>query len=464
MTYKFTIEKANAFTKENSQSVKNQFKPEIHFTAPIGWINDPNGFIFFKGEYHLFYQHYPYGSEWGPMHWGHTKTKDFLTWEHLPIALAPDMPYDKDGCFSGSAIVKDDKLWLMYTGNIIDAENGNQQVQNMAYSTDGITFKKLDKNPVATGEILPDTIVKSDFRDPKVFEKDGIYYAVVAAQDKKHVGSIILLSSLNLIDWSFESIFLEGQKNQGVMWECPDYFEIDGTSYLVLSPMRFPRDQFHFTNINSSVILKGEVDWETKTFKMDSLTELDQGHDFYAPQTLVDEKGRRIMIAWMHTWGRTLPTHELNHKWAGQMTMPRELHPFENGIKQAFLVEVVENLPTLPLNQAVETAGKLVTNLSSSIHYRLGEEGDAIHFGYDQEEDIVYINRSEQAQVIKGEEEWPIDLKASKIKADKLTVIIDKNAIEIIVNDGQAVLSSTYYLTNSQPILEETKSKWVTNE
>ena len=175
---KYTVERANRFIEENKHLVNTQYKPEEHFSAEIGWINDPNGFVYFRGEYHLFYQFYPYDSVWGPMHWGHAKSKDLITWEHLPVALAPDQDYDRNGCFSGSAIVKDDRLWLMYTGHI-EEETGVRQVQNMAFSDDGIHFEKIEQNPVATGADLPDELIAADFRDPKLFEKDGRYYSVV---------------------------------------------------------------------------------------------------------------------------------------------------------------------------------------------------------------------------------------------------------------------------------------------
>ncbi len=141
---------------------------------------------------------------------GTCKSKDLVNWEHLPVALAPDQEYDRNGCFSGSAIVKDDQLWLMYTGHI-EEEDGVRQVQNMAYSEDGIHFTKIKQNPVATGEMLPEEVSFRDFRDPKVFEKDGRYYSVVASQHKDQVGCIVLLGSDDLVDWHFESIFLKGK-------------------------------------------------------------------------------------------------------------------------------------------------------------------------------------------------------------------------------------------------------------
>ena len=147
---KYTVEDANLFIEKNKHLVNTQYKPEEHFTAEIGWSNDPNGVVYFRGEYHLFYQFYPYDSAWGPMHWGHAKSKDLIHWEHLPVALAPDQDYDRSGCFSGSAIVKDDRLWIMYTGHI-DEEGSIRQLQNIAYSDDGIHFTKISENPVLTG-------------------------------------------------------------------------------------------------------------------------------------------------------------------------------------------------------------------------------------------------------------------------------------------------------------------------
>ncbi|EAC9468344.1 glycoside hydrolase family 32 protein, partial [Listeria monocytogenes] len=110
------LDKANRFIEMMRGKVNPQYRQNYHFSAPIGWINDPNGFIYYKGHYHLFYQYYPYDSRWGPMHWGHARSSDLVHWEDLPVALAPDQPYDSGGCFSGSAIERDGKLYLFYTG------------------------------------------------------------------------------------------------------------------------------------------------------------------------------------------------------------------------------------------------------------------------------------------------------------------------------------------------------------
>lgn len=449
----YTVERANDYIRENKQLVNVQYKPERHFSAEIGWINDPNGFVYFRGEYHLFYQFYPYDSVWGPMHWGHAKSKDLVHWEHLPVALAPDQDYDRNGCFSGSAIVKDNRLWLMYTGHI-EEESGVRQVQNMAVSDDGIHFRKISENPVATGEMLPDEIIASDFRDPKVFEKDGHYYAVVAGKHKDGVGCIVLLGSDDLRNWNFESIFLKGRAHQGIMWECPDFFELDGKDCLVMSPMRYEREGDSFHNINSSVFITGTVDWGKKEFIPEQVQEIDHGQDFYAPQTLIDNQGNRLMIAWMQMWGRTLPTDDLKHRWSGSFTIPRQLK-FEKGqLRQILLPQVKESFAPIKIGETLTAPSIFSVRLEGSKQFILGNQDDNILFGYDFIRKEVYIDRRNLKQKIAGEETKDTSRRYLTIAAQKLEILIDKSHLEIFVDDGEGVLSSTFYLT-VPPVLQE---------
>ena len=177
-------------------------EPAFHVTGETGWINDPNGLIYYKDRYHAFYQHYPYDTKWGPMHWGHVVSDDLTNWTYLPIALKPGDDCDKNGCFSGSAIVHDDKLWLMYTG-FIENQGGEsiRQVQCLAESTDGISFKK---HGIVIGENdLPEGYAPCDFRDPKVWCHDGFFWCIVAARKIEGRGRILLYKSKDLFDWEF---------------------------------------------------------------------------------------------------------------------------------------------------------------------------------------------------------------------------------------------------------------------
>lgn len=447
-----TVVEANQFIQTEKGKVNPIFKPHAHLTPETGWINDPNGFIYFRGEYHLFYQFNPYESVWGPMHWGHAKSKDLVNWEHLPVALAPDKAYDKDGCFSGSAIVKDDVLWLMYTGHIVNEDGTISQVQNMAFSTDGIHFEKIEQNPVATADGLPEEVIANDFRDPKIFEKDGHYYSVVATKHKDGVGCIVLLGSPNLTDWQFESIFLKGQAHQGHVWECPDYFEVDGQEYLIVSPMRYQKDGNDFININSNIFVTGHVDWDKKVFVAESFKEIDHGHDFYAAQTTEGPEGERVMIAWMHTWGRKLVTNDLGHKWYGQMTLPRILKKTENRLHQVLPTSVLEAFKDIEIGQVIQGPSKLSLKLEDSLELKLGNSQDYLQFGYDKERQEVYIDRSSLKIQQAGEEEWSTIRRAVTVQATDLLVLVDTNCLEIFINEGQETLTSTFYVEGERAI------------
>lgn len=150
---------------------------QYHFEPKKGWMNDPNGLIYFRGQYHAFFQHNPYAPRWGKMHWGHAVSSDLIHWQELPIALYPDQAYENaGGCYSGSAVEKDGRLYLFYTS--VSRRWG--QTQSMAYSDDGIHFTKYAANPV----ISENPLGYSDFRDPKVTCIDGKYYMVVGTGDK----------------------------------------------------------------------------------------------------------------------------------------------------------------------------------------------------------------------------------------------------------------------------------------
>ncbi len=449
---KYNSKQADDYIAIHAQKVKDDFKPKQHFSAPVGWINDPNGFVFFRGEFHLFYQFNPYESVWGPMHWGHAKSEDLVNWEQLPVALAPDKDYDKDGCFSGSAIVKDDVLWLMYTGHIVNEDGTVSQVQNMAFSTDGIHFEKIEQNPVATADGLPEEVIANDFRDPKIFEKDGHYYSVVATKHQDNVGCIVLLSSPNLTEWKFESIFLKGEANQGFVWECPDYFEVDGQEYLIISPMRYQKDGNDFININSNIFVTGHVDWDRKVFVADSFKEIDHGHDFYAAQTTEGPEGERVMIAWMHTWGRPLVTNDLGHKWYGQMTLPRLLKQGENGLRQVLPAGILNSFDDIEIGQVIQGPSKLSLKLDDSLDLKLGTDQDYLQFGYDKESQEVYIDRGHLDIQQTGEEEWSTIRRSVTVEAEELLIMIDTNCVEIFVNNGQEVLTSTYYVEGQRTL------------
>ena len=208
----------------------------LHLKAPENWINDPNGFIYYKGNYHLFYQHFPYAPMWGTMHWGHAVSRDLVHWTHEKIALFPTKSYDRNGVFSGSAIEKDGKMYLYYTANrylkeqdenVHLADGECEESQAMILSEDGFHFDNWNGKRQIIPVIHDDEIADSmDTRDPKVWEENGVYYMILGSTYKHEIGRVILYSSKDRENWSYLSQCR--MKNYGYMIECPDMFEVDG--------------------------------------------------------------------------------------------------------------------------------------------------------------------------------------------------------------------------------------------
>lgn len=434
----------------------NRWYPLYHVAAPVGWINDPNGFCTYKGQYHLFYQYHPYSAQWGPMHWGHVVSDDLAHWKHLPIALRPDESYDRNGCFSGSAIEHDGKLYLIYTGNVALPNECGYQDQALAVSDDGIRFTKFEGNPILPAP-TSDSINGSDFRDPKVWKKDGKFYCVIGSKNVEGThGQVLLYESDDLKDWRFKNISAHAEGNEGNMWECPNFCEVDGQDVLIMSPMGIAREENKFVNAVDSGYMIGKLDYYTGIFNHGAFDLLDYGSDFYAPQVTQTDDGRCIMIGWLAMWYADMP--EQQDGWAGTMTVPRELH-----IRNGKLVSVpVKELEILRegkvshknLNISVPTqldgvkgvTGELIAEIdtakSDNFAIALRADGDEkTLLTYDKETATFAINRENSGAGPKDGRE--VVLTPEEIL--KLRIYLDRSSIEVFVNDGAAVLTSRIY-------------------
>jgi len=273
-----------------------------HFEPQRGWMNDPNGLVFFKGKYHAFFQHYPHAPRWGQMHWGHAVSEDLIHWEELPVALYPDESYEDDGgCFSGSAVVKDGRLYLFYTS----VSHSLGQTQSVAWSDDGIHFTKYAHNPV----IRENPLGYPDFRDPKVSWMGDRYHMVVGTGDKNS-GKVLVFASRDLLDWHYEGVLFEGAEYAHCI-ECPDFFRLGEKHVLMFSQIGQKEGAAHFVvgDLVEGRLVNGKIcrpEW---------------GIDFYAPQTFLHD-GRRIMIGWLYHWGKEPPE---GCSFAGALSIPREL-------------------------------------------------------------------------------------------------------------------------------------------
>lgn len=261
-----------------------QQRAKIHFQPPKGWINDPNGLIFFGGQYHAFFQYNPDDMFSRKIRWGHIVSDDLLHWRQLPSAIYPDEDYDETGCWSGSALEKDGKMYLFYTS--VSEKYG--QTQSVAVSDDGVNFIKYDGNPVIKKPPFP----TRDFRDPKVTKTDD-GYAMVLGSGEGGEGKILLYKSDDLLEWRYEGVLFE-KKALAKVFECPDFFRLGDKYVLMFSKIA--------QNINAAYFATGVFDG--RKFTPQSFCEPVYGPQFFAAQTFEDDKNRRILIAWMSDWTR----------------------------------------------------------------------------------------------------------------------------------------------------------------
>jgi len=304
---------------------QGRFRQGYHLMPPAYWMNDPNGFTFYKGRYHLFYQHNPYSTVWAGMHWGHASSEDLIRWEQHPIALAPSEPYDtclRGGCYSGSSIVVGDRLVVLYTASLV-THGVQTQKQCLAWSDDGLHFSKYDGNPVID---CPPELDSANFRDPKVWHHGDSWYCVVASKIEGDACCAIFRSQ-DFLAWEYKGVLVRGNGELGDMWECPDFFPLDDKYVLQFSPM--------FLGDQKTVYLVGDMDYETCRFTWQKKGEIDAGFDFYGPQTMQAPDSRRIMIGWQNAWD-WMPWFSgfgaaPMENWCSCMSLPREITLCEDG-------------------------------------------------------------------------------------------------------------------------------------
>lgn len=446
---KHNVEK---YILENRDKVNKKYYPKIHMAAPIGWINDPNGFVYYQEQYHLFYQYHPYDTKWGPMHWGHSVSNDLVNWNYVGVALVPDKAYDKDGCFSGSAIVKDGKLYLMYTGHIIDEKTQEiRQVQNIAISDDGINFKKYENNPVIDEKNLPEGFSVADFRDPKLFKKNGKYYVVIGNTDSKN-GCVQLFESLDLLKWTFKSTILSNDERLGNMVECPDFFTINHHDFMICSSMNYYDKSIQQTIPHKVWLIKGQFNDKSGIFTPTDFLTMDSGIDFYAPQSTEGKNGERIYIPWMQRWSNFYLLDELQHKWIGQMGFPRVIDINDEGkVCQSFYPENI-----LPI-KIIEDKGKYSFPCIGKIVIKGDVNFSSIYLKSDEEVFQIHIDkhtRNVQVDFKHMKLQSENDLEKDSLRmfntelihqdGDKFELILDRSSIEISSN-GQIASFTLYF-------------------
>ena len=445
---------------EKKEIVEKDFwRQKYHIQGIVGLINDPNGFSQFNGKYHMFYQWNPLGTNHKNKTWAHSVSSDLLHWERMKTALRPDTWYSKDGVYSGSAIVDDDKLYLFYTGNVKDSEGNRESYQCLAVSSDGENFERWEPSIVNQ----PDGYTQH-IRDPKIWKKDGKFYAVIGIQSEDLEGKAVLYSSENIKDWKFEGEIAGANhgkiKDFGFMWECPDYFQLKDEKtgeirdLLVFSPQGLEPEGDLYNNKYQTGYLFGKLDYEKTEFEiLSDFVEIDRGHDFYAPQSMEDDKGRRIIVGWMG-----IPEEEdfptVKNEWIHCLTLPRELKEIDGKLYQLPIKEM-ESIR----GEKIEFSGKMTgeVKVGTGVTYELkakfsdfnSDFGLKLRTGKNSETVLKFDYNDKKFVLDRTKGEQP-DKRLRKVYLGniselELTVFVDSSSVEVFINGGQEVFSSRIF-------------------
>jgi len=428
-------------------TLDDPYRPVYHAAPPCGWMNDPNGLIQFRGRYHLFYQYNPRGTHCADCCWGHMDSADLLHWRHLPIAVWPGPGgYDAAGCWSGSALDTPGGIALLYTGF---SGQGRAQGQCLATSPDGVRFTKSLSNPVIPSP--PVDFSPLDFRDPKLRREDG-RYVVVTGSHREGKGAALQFVSDDLLHWRFFSVLAESDGSTGTMWECPDFFELDGRHVLVVSPMGMGRAR--------NIAFIGTYERDRGRLRPEHWVDLDLGWDFYAAQTFPTNDGRRILIAWMDNWGsKARPTEP--HGWVGCMTVPRELSFLPDGRLRSWPVRELERARGEGLRASdlavagtaeLEGAGGEALDIELDLDWgsarRMGldvrrspDGSERFRIEFDREACTIRCDRSRSGAG--AGELWPES--SARCETTSLRVLVDRSSVEVFADGGAVVLSHRCY-------------------
>jgi fructan beta-fructosidase len=455
-------------TSKAQQVYHEPHRPQIHFSPKQKWTNDPNGMVYHNGIYHLFFQHYPDSTVWGPMHWGHATSKDLVHWQEQPIALYPDsLGY----IFSGSAIVDKNNtagfgknaMVAIFTHHDPRGEKENRndfQNQSIAYSNDdGKTWTKYAGNPVLKNPGI------TDFRDPKVcwYEPQKKWIMTLATKDR-----ITFYSSPDLKGWTKESEFGKELGAHGGVWECPDLFTLDdnGKKVWVLIVSINPGGP---NGGSATQYFLGDFDGR-QFVPIDNTTKwIDFGPDNYAGITWSNTGNRKIFLGWMSNWNyaNIVPATT----WRNAMTIPRELKLKRTGKEIYVASEPVAELNKIRVKQialqniqvqksfdVASKAGKIT--LPGRIDLDLGktsdlsiilsnDAGEEVAIGYNKEQQQYFIDRSKSGQTgfQKDFASRHVAQRLSKAGGMDLSLVIDVNSVELFADGGLTVMTSIYFPT-----------------
>lgn len=434
------------YLQELHTTVQNSpWRLGYHIQPNTGLLNDPNGFSYFNGKWHLFYQAYPIGPVHGVKSWAHLTSTNLVDWHDEGLALEPDSVYDSHGVYSGSALPVDDRLLLAYTGNVRNEKWNRQSYQLGAWMSADNSIEKINK-PLITS---PPTGYTHEFRDPQIIPYNNEYLLVIGAQTTDNQGKALTYSSDNLMDWSFNGELHFTNDSMGFMVECPNLVFSNDKSVLLFCPQGMDKSICHYDNIYPNMYVIGDkFDIDSNSLTNPSqLKNLDEGFDVYATQAFNAPDGRALAVSWVGLPEIEYPTDE--YGWAHCLSLVKELSIKNNKLYQLPVCETKE----LRANQSTlkeETLTKLNTHTHAyelDIDFNNSTNGaiklmvdDSYSSGLDITFDLtcgkMTIDRSHVGKVF-GEEFGTT--REFSINGDSLhlQIFVDESIVEIFINHGE---------------------------
>lgn len=429
-----------------------QWHNKFHLEMPNGLVNDPNGLCYHQGKYHIFFQWNPFGCEHKHKHWTYTQTTDFINYTKPQIALAPVDKFDKDGCYSGSARSKNNKLEIIYTANLKDE-------QNIRYSRQ-VLVKQDDDGEFIKEKIIIDTVPKgytTHFRDPYIFTKSNRSFIILGAQRENLTGCALIYEEIDE-NWIFRGELKTQLTDFGYMWECPNLFTIDDKDILVFCPQGLKAQKYQYQNLYQTGYLIGQFNPDTLEFTHGEFHEFDIGFDFYAPQVLIHEN-RHILIGWVGMPDKLQDYPTINDGWVHSLTLPRELILKNDKLYQrpiSELNELNQNATTKINTDKISLSANKKLEISiplkdiSSWQGKLKFNDEYILLTYDKNTSVFTIDRNQLKLGGKG-------IRQFLVKAQdelNLSIYIDNSIIELYLQDGEYYATFCYYPTNDYPVFD----------
>ena len=432
---------------ENRERIKNaKWRQRFHIEPPDGWLNDPNGLSFYKGEYHVYFQYSPIAPDGHtPRGWGHYHGSDLMHMTYDRAVMMPDIPEDSHGVYSGSAIENDGVLHIFYTGNVkmigdydyVKAGRGANVIH--VTTTDG--SKMSEKQVLLRNSDYPD-FCSCHVRDPKVWKEGDAWTMVLGARTLDDEGCVLVYESDDLITWEYTGkVYKEGY---GYMWECPDYFEIDGKGFLSTCPQGMPHYETKWQNLNESGYFP--VQGKLEDSVLGDFTEWDMGFDFYAPQTFLDPQGRRILIGWLGMDNKAYGNATTDLGWQHCLTIPRVVTIAPNGkLRQQPIAEFDE----LKSNARRQSSGQTA---EYPLPFELdGEPADSFSITLDGKLELDFDKEKKLFTMKFTDEKYGCGRTVRNAEIDNvrnIRVIADMSSIEVYINDGETVMSTRIYPDN----------------